>query len=271
MTRSLFTPIVPEAKMNRRFRDIRDATAFTPARRLMDEIFADFPDVDHTFVREFQTGGFSPRVLELAVFAYLKEQRYHLDRTSPTPDFVVTGDAPVAIEVTTSNPAEGADPDDVDPSVGLRRLIPDAMLAAAREFVFQAGKALRRKLLKQEAAGRAYWEQPHVTGVPFVTALETFHTANALSRPVGLLAEYLYGRRDVVAFDGDGNLQLTAETRAQRQDHPQRPLLPLRSRPPGGSPVHQQRHGLEVQPHRHRARIRRTRHCHGPVWLHAGP
>lgn len=165
MTRSLFTPIVPEAKMNRRFRDIRDATAFTAARRLMDEIFADFPDVDHNFVREFQTGGFSPRVLELAVFAYLKEQGYHLDRTSPTPDFVVTGDAPVAIEVTTSNPAEGADPDDVDPSVGLQRLIPDELPTAAREFVFQAGKALRRKLLKRDAAGRAYWEQPHVAGV----------------------------------------------------------------------------------------------------------
>ncbi|HXL17703.1 MAG TPA: hypothetical protein VN961_09310, partial [Streptosporangiaceae bacterium] len=58
------------------------------------------------------------------MFAYLKEQGYDLDRTSPTPDFAVTGDAPVAIEVTTSNPPEDADPDDVDPSVGLRRLVP---------------------------------------------------------------------------------------------------------------------------------------------------
>ncbi len=154
MTRSLFDPVVPEAKMNRRFRDIRDTRAFAAARQLMDEVFADFPDVDHNFVREFQTGGFTPRVLELAVFAYLKEQGYDLDRTSPTPDFAVTGDAPVAIEVTTSNPPEDADPDDVDPSVGLRRLVPYDLPAAGREFVLQAGKALRRKLLKRDAAGR---------------------------------------------------------------------------------------------------------------------
>ncbi|HXL17702.1 MAG TPA: hypothetical protein VN961_09305 [Streptosporangiaceae bacterium] len=56
MTRSLFDPVVPEAKMNRRFRDIRDTRAFAAARQLMDEVFADFPDIDHNFVREFQTG-----------------------------------------------------------------------------------------------------------------------------------------------------------------------------------------------------------------------
>lgn len=217
MTRSLFDPVVPEAKMNRRFRDVRDTRAFAAARQLMDEVFADFPDVDHNFVREFQTGGFTPRVLELAVFAYLKEQGYDLDRTSPTPDFVVTGDAPMAIEVTTSNPPEDADPDDVDPSVGLRRLVPDDLPAAGREFVFQAGKTLRRKLLKRDAAGRAYWEQPHTSGVPFVIALETFHNASALSNPVGLLAEYLYGRRDVATYDADGNLELTAETISDHQ------------------------------------------------------
>jgi hypothetical protein len=28
----------------------------------MDEVFTDFPDVDHNFVREVQTRGFSPRI-----------------------------------------------------------------------------------------------------------------------------------------------------------------------------------------------------------------
>jgi hypothetical protein len=54
VTRSLFAPVAPEAKMNRRFRDIRDARAFTAARRLMDEVFAGFPDDDHSLAREFQ-------------------------------------------------------------------------------------------------------------------------------------------------------------------------------------------------------------------------
>jgi hypothetical protein len=123
----------------------------------MDEIFADFPDVDGNFIREFQTGGFSPRVLELAVFAYLKEQGYTLDRARPAPDFVISGDTPMAIEVTTSNPPDGQDPDDTDPSAGLMRLVPDDLRTAEQEFVFQTGKALRSKLLKRNAAGLAYW------------------------------------------------------------------------------------------------------------------
>jgi hemoglobin-like flavoprotein len=69
----LFDLVVPEKATSRRFRAVRDEAHFTAARRLMDEMFAKFPDVDKNFIQEFQTDGFSPRVLELAVFAYLQE------------------------------------------------------------------------------------------------------------------------------------------------------------------------------------------------------
>jgi len=52
----------------------------------MDEVFADFHDVDRSFLREFQTGGFSARVFELALFAYLREQGYEVDRASAGPN-----------------------------------------------------------------------------------------------------------------------------------------------------------------------------------------
>ena len=94
MARSLFDRLAPEERTSRRFRDVRDQRAFTAARRLMNEIFAVFPDVDRSFVQEFQTGGFSPRVLELALFAHLKEQGYALDRIKPAPDFIISGDTP---------------------------------------------------------------------------------------------------------------------------------------------------------------------------------
>jgi hypothetical protein len=211
VNRSLFIPVAPEERTSRRFREVRDHKAFTAARRMMDEIFASFPDVDGNFVQEFQTGGFSPRVFELALFAYLKEQGYMLDRSRPAPDFVIIGGTPVAIEVTTSNPPDGQDPDDVDPSTGLARLVPDDLPTAEQEFVFQAGKALRAKLLKRDAAGLAYWEQPHTTGMPFVIALESFHSASSLFHAVGFLGNYLYGRRDVATYDAYGNLHLTGE------------------------------------------------------------
>lgn len=76
MNRSLFDLArkLKLEKASREFRDVREAHGYTAARRLMDEVFADFPDVDHSFVREFQTAGFSARVLELALFAALREQ-----------------------------------------------------------------------------------------------------------------------------------------------------------------------------------------------------
>jgi hypothetical protein len=61
VTRSLFDPVAPEQRISRRFRDVRDQKAFTAARRLMDEVFAGFPDVDRSFVQEFQTGAGAQR------------------------------------------------------------------------------------------------------------------------------------------------------------------------------------------------------------------
>lgn len=211
MSRSLFDLVVPVERTSRPFRDFRDSLAFTAARRLMDEVFAGFRDVDGSFVREFQTAGISPRVFELALFAYLREQGYDLDRTSPMPDFIIRGEPQVAIEACTSNPSQAADDDDAGlPASGWPSL-PDDLQSEEREFVFQAGKALRRKLLKRDAAGRAYWELPHLAGAPFVIALQSFHNPSALFHSVGFLAQYLYGRRDIATYDSNGRLHLEAE------------------------------------------------------------
>jgi hypothetical protein len=95
--------------------------------------------------------------------------------------------------------------------------VPDNLPAAQQGFIFQAGKALRSKLLKRNAAGLAYWEQPHVAGMPFIIALESFHRASSLSHAVGTLAQYLYGQRDVVTYDASGNFHLTAAPIAEHQ------------------------------------------------------
>jgi hypothetical protein len=183
----------------------------------MDEVFAGFRDADGSFVREFQTAGFSPRVFELALFAYLQEQGYDLDRSSPTPDFLLRGDSPVAIEACTSNPPQNdADKDTRLPSSGWPS-VPDDLPSEEREFVFQAGKALRRKLLKRDAAGRSYWELPRLAGVPFVIALESFHNTGSLFHSVGFLAQYLYGLHDIPSYDPDGRLHLTAEPIGQHE------------------------------------------------------
>ncbi len=65
MTPRLFDlePRLTPDKVCREFRDVKDTLGFTAARRLMDEIFHSFPDTDGNFRKEFQTTGFSPRIL----------------------------------------------------------------------------------------------------------------------------------------------------------------------------------------------------------------
>lgn len=207
-TRSLFTPVTPPSELSELFTAVRDTRAFTAARHLMDEVFAEFPDVDGNFVREFQSHGFSSRVFELSLFAYFREQEYELDRTTASPDFVIRGSTPFAVEATTANPADSANMGEGDLPANDWPLVPDDLPEAQHEFVFQIGKVLRRKLLKRDAAGRAYWELPQAKGIPFVIAVEAFHSESSLFHSVGFLAAYLYGRRDVPSYDAEGHLRL---------------------------------------------------------------
>ncbi|MFB6674436.1 hypothetical protein ACFCWG_18915 [Streptomyces sp. NPDC056390] len=215
MPSSLFERVrkVSDEVTDPRFRVLRDHHIHQATRRLMDETFATFRGADRSFIREFQTGGFSPRVLELALFAALHEQGHTLEHTGGAPDFLLGGDNPVAIEATTSNPAQGASPaaDLEQLPQGKHPLIPADLDDAEAEFVLQSAKALRRKLEKRSAQGHAYWEAPHVQSRPFVIALESFHHLSALFHTVGPLSNYLYGRRDVAARDDQGALILTSE------------------------------------------------------------
>jgi hypothetical protein len=201
--RDLFKPVVRPAKLNPKFAELVRIRGFQAARELINDIFVDFRDVDHSFMREFQTGGFSARVFELALFAYIREQGLALDRSHASPDFLLRGDLPLAIEVTTTNPAQDAPPEVV-------ALLPDDLETASRAFVFQIGKALRRKL-EHRVHGLPYWELSHVTAVPFVIAVGAFHDQHAQLHPMGLIGLYLYGTRDIASHDDTGKLVITYE------------------------------------------------------------
>ncbi|MFD3553340.1 hypothetical protein ACFWWA_14640 [Streptomyces goshikiensis] len=204
-SRDLFTPVVPSKRLDPQFRAVAEGVSHEAARTLLNAIFENFRDVDGNFVKDFQSSGFSARVFELALFAYIEEQNLQLDRTAPAPDFVVRGDNPVAIEVTTTNPAQGT-PIDLLPS---NWLLPNDLDSADQEFVFQLGKALRRKLIHRDAQGHAYWEKPHVEGVPFVIAVGAFHGTHAQFHVEGLLAKYLYGIDQKFSHNDAGDLTVT--------------------------------------------------------------
>ncbi|MFD9680565.1 hypothetical protein ACFWAD_11860 [Rhodococcus sp. NPDC059969] len=202
--RDLFKPVVSPTKLDPQFAELMQNLRFEAARVIMNEEFANFHDIDHSFVREFQTGGFSARVFELALFAYTREKGLTLDRTHASPDFLLDGDPRCAIEVTTTNPTQDATRKELTQ-------LPDNLEAAALAFVFQIGKALRRKI-NHRVHGLPYWELPHVVGAPFVIAVGAFHDQHAQLHPMGLVAEYLYGTRDIASYDKTGKLTLRHET-----------------------------------------------------------
>ncbi|XVV02765.1 hypothetical protein ACQPW3_36260 [Actinosynnema sp. CA-248983] len=204
MPRNLFEPVVPPDRLHPLFTRMQDPS-FSPARELASEIFSDFQDVDGSFVKEFQTGGFSARIFELALFAYIAENDLELERSEAAPDFVIEGANPVAIEVTTTNPAEGVQPPEGPPY----SLVPQDWEWEDKAFVFQIGKALRRKLLKRDARSRAYWELPHVAGKPFVIAVSAFHNEHSQLQAAGLLSAYLYGKGSTFYRSDDGTLIIT--------------------------------------------------------------
>ncbi|MEV4072010.1 hypothetical protein [Nonomuraea fuscirosea] len=194
MERDLFKPIVSAEKSHHLYRRLAQGATHAAARRLMNEKFSEFIDIDRSFVREFQTAGFSARVFELALFSYLQECNLPLNRANSAPDFVTLGPDPVAIEVTTTNQTQGSEPDDLT----YRALEREDIEEGNRSFIFQIGKALRRKLLHRDAQGRAYWEKPHVRNTPFVIAVGAFHEQHAQIHPMGPVGQYLYGRRAVI-------------------------------------------------------------------------
>lgn len=206
---SLFTSKVPEQQLNPLFVGVRDHVGYAAARSLLDDTYARYSDKDGNFVKDFQTTGFSARVWELSLFAYLLEAGLHLRHDHGTPDYLIDHPVPFAIEAATSQPTNGVPPSALPPADGRIPQVPDDLGEAQAEFTFQFGKALRRKLLKRLDGDLAYWELPQVRGMPFVLAVQAFHAESSLFHSVNFAAEYLYGLRWTPSRDASGHLVLT--------------------------------------------------------------
>lgn len=207
---SLFAAKVPDQQANPLFLGVRDHVGYAAGRGLLDDTFARYTDKDGNFVKDFQTTGFSARIWELSLFAYLLETGLPLELGYGTPDYLIDGPHPLAIEAVTSQPTGGIAPSVLPPPDGRIPQIPDDLDEARAEFTFQLGKALRNKLLKRFDGGVAYWDLPQVRGKPVVLAVQAFHAESSLFHSVGFAAEYLYGLRWTAARDASGRLTVEA-------------------------------------------------------------
>jgi hypothetical protein len=144
----LFEAVRAETELHPGFRNIRDSPLWAPARAVLRELFAEFPDPDGNFVEQFQTSGFDARIFEIYLFALFREAHFFVDRTQQRPDFILLKDCcQVAVEAVTANPSPtGA----IQPYVALaKERTPDEMRDCVQnEVPIRLGSPLFSKLQK---------------------------------------------------------------------------------------------------------------------------
>lgn len=156
---------------------------------MLDHVYQGFHDSDGNFLEQFQTTGFDARYFELYLFAYFSRSGFTVDRSHPTPDFMVGRNGiTVAVEATTVNPFQGSLPP-TQPFVRSEYSAQELVNYQNQELPIKFGSPLFSKLK------RKYWDIEHCREKPFVLAIEAFHDEEALSHSASALIQYLYGQR----------------------------------------------------------------------------
>ncbi len=172
---------------------------------MMERVFARMGDRDGNFREQFQTTGFDARTWELFLFAALTDAGNTVDAAHTTPDFVLIGNGHRwSLEATTANPGPGADVAARDNPGARQRYI-------EQELPIRLGSPLYSKIRKR------YWEMPQVARAPFVLALQSFATDDALSFSETAVTEYLFGLRSIWERGPDGELLIHNVTIAEHR------------------------------------------------------
>lgn len=189
-------PVVRGERQHRAFSTLISARRYSPARALIGEMMHYFEDVDGNFIQQFQSDGFDARIWELYLYALLNELGYGLNRAHAAPDFHCQGlRGEFFIEATTINPSDVVPgPDTSNRQAYFENYVP-----------IKYGSALFSKLR------RKYWEQPHVSGHPFVLAIQDFHAPHAMAWSNSALVEYLYAIRQVERVNDKGKSEVVSE------------------------------------------------------------
>jgi hypothetical protein len=179
----LFEPIVSSKKLGAEFNKVLKSQQHTSTRRLMQDAFERFGDVDGNFVEQFQTTGFSARVWELYLHECLRALGYAVHRPKGGVDFLVRSIwGRFAVEAVTANPS-GKAPAQDKPAIEQDE--------RWEIFAIRIGSALTSKLKKR------YWEQPDCKGMPLVFALQAFFDGESLGFSGAAVERYLYGQDGV--------------------------------------------------------------------------
>jgi hypothetical protein len=201
----LLEPVVGREARHPYFRTLLDDARWAPARTILEEEFAAFPNPEGNFVRDFQTTSFDARLWELYIFAVGRHSGFTIERPFESPDFLFRkGDESVWIEAVTANPPV---PSSSGPVAGR-----DFAEEFAQSIPIRLGSPLFSKLKLR------YWDLSHVRDTPLVIAIGDFHQTDAIRTSSAPLEKYLYGLDDASRIDERGNLILGLEDIREHRD-----------------------------------------------------
>ncbi|AEE53837.1 hypothetical protein [Haliscomenobacter hydrossis] len=185
----LFTTKIPVSRLNKNFIGFQKHRVYKPGRALINEIFNRMGDQDGNFIEDFQSGGFSARLLELFLFEFINEQSINIINTYNRPDFhLEKGGCEFFIEATTSNISSN-EIDFTDKKM-LNALWSNNLSfqdESLKHYTIKIGSALFSKLNKN------YQELNWVKDKPLLIALTPSHHVLSSFIPDYKLFEYLYG------------------------------------------------------------------------------
>jgi hypothetical protein len=198
-----FTHLHDIKRLHPSFVQLSTNEGYSPACQIIEQMMRWYEDADGNFVEQFQTTGFDQRIWELCLFAMLIEADYYIDRQYNVPDFCCSGLlGKLFIEAVTVGPTLRDGIAVPTPPVDT----PEEIDRYLKEYMpIKFGSPLYTKLKKK------YWEQPQVTGAPFVLAVADFSSQMSMVRTQSALDRYLFGYEHASKIDGNGNLTILPE------------------------------------------------------------
>ena len=187
------TPVAEESELNPTFKALSREPRWSPARGLIKAMMRYYQDADGNFVQQFQTAAFDARIWELYLYAAFTELGYAAGSDQAVPDFILSSPfGAFGIEATSANPPQGGEPKALPANK-------KELLAYVENYI---PIKLARRLKDKLARNPPYWQMPGMAELPFVIAIQDFHSPGSMRLINSAMTEYVFGVRHTLTESG---------------------------------------------------------------------